>query len=527
MDPQPVVVASAASAQVVSADSTHQSKLRLLCSYGGRVVPRPNDKTLCYVGGETRLVAVDRRIAFSFPSFTAHLSHTLLNGRPFYIKYQLPKYELDSLISITTDEDLANMIDEYDRISLSPQSSRLRLFLFPVKFDPISRDSDTWFFDALRNEWKFADSGGRDVTEFQVDSEKKVGVDSVLGPESIVLETSSSFGSSSSSASVSNLPAIRIGADEGNWAPTPQDPKFNLAPVDSIGSDNSLANPNFQPPGYSYQDPIHSDQNKTVHSNPVEAESKMVQVKGYPLLEPTDHLPPALLQPTLQPPPQLQYTNPQLQTIIYHETVGRHVETESVVSDLSPQMDLLNPFQVSAYLLSQPTDQLRHQPLLPSPPPPLLPPQLIQQAHLGRVHPGTHYMPCCYINAVPTTSYPTIYPSCFEPQQQQSAHYQLKKPFPVFSTPVPEYASKVYQAAAASAGVTPPPAVPSDERQQTVEFPLSNEFTSEYEDPAHAQIYKSQPPAPASKLEAMANAATLISENLTQLNLGNKKPPVR
>ncbi|KAG5233946.1 octicosapeptide/Phox/Bem1p domain-containing family protein [Salix suchowensis] len=32
------------------------AKLRLMCSYGGHIIPRPHDKTLCYVGGETRIV---------------------------------------------------------------------------------------------------------------------------------------------------------------------------------------------------------------------------------------------------------------------------------------------------------------------------------------------------------------------------------------------------------------------------------------------------------------------------------------
>ena len=36
------------------------AKLRLMCSYGGHIIPRPHDKSLCYVSGETRLVVVDR-----------------------------------------------------------------------------------------------------------------------------------------------------------------------------------------------------------------------------------------------------------------------------------------------------------------------------------------------------------------------------------------------------------------------------------------------------------------------------------
>ncbi|PQP96648.1 uncharacterized protein Pyn_39358 [Prunus yedoensis var. nudiflora] len=110
------------------------TRLRLMCSYGGHIVPRPHDKSLCYVGGDTRIVVVDRHTSLS--DLSNRLSKTLLNGRPFTLKYQLPSEDLDSLISVTTDEDLDNMIDEYDRTATnnsnsSSKPSRLRLFLFP------------------------------------------------------------------------------------------------------------------------------------------------------------------------------------------------------------------------------------------------------------------------------------------------------------------------------------------------------------------------------------------------------------
>ncbi|OWM82348.1 hypothetical protein CDL15_Pgr001922 [Punica granatum] len=34
--------------------------------------------------------------------------------RPFTLKYQLPNEDLDSLITVSTDKDLDNMIDEHD-----------------------------------------------------------------------------------------------------------------------------------------------------------------------------------------------------------------------------------------------------------------------------------------------------------------------------------------------------------------------------------------------------------------------------
>ncbi|KAM1717231.1 hypothetical protein ACFX11_025091 [Malus domestica] len=102
------------------------AKLRLICSYDSHI-PRPHDKSLCYVGGESRIIVVERHsILFDLCS---RLSQTLFNGRCFSLKYQLPNEDLDSLISVTTDEDLDNMVEEYDRTaSASPHKpSRLRL----------------------------------------------------------------------------------------------------------------------------------------------------------------------------------------------------------------------------------------------------------------------------------------------------------------------------------------------------------------------------------------------------------------
>lgn len=130
-------------------------------------MPRPHDKSLCYVGGDTRIVVVDRHS--SLKDLCSRLSRTILNGRPFTLKYQLPNEDLDNLITVTTDEDLDNMIEEYDRIAagvaaaappLKPSpASRLRVFLFftkpesSVSMGSLLDDakSETWFVDALNN----------------------------------------------------------------------------------------------------------------------------------------------------------------------------------------------------------------------------------------------------------------------------------------------------------------------------------------------------------------------------------------
>lgn len=79
------------------------------------------------------------------------------------VKYQLPNEDLDALISVTTDEDLENMMDEYDRFAQNqnPRLARLRLFLFSNGDDSRassisslldgSMNREHWFFDALNS----------------------------------------------------------------------------------------------------------------------------------------------------------------------------------------------------------------------------------------------------------------------------------------------------------------------------------------------------------------------------------------
>ncbi|CAI9096127.1 OLC1v1032207C1 [Oldenlandia corymbosa var. corymbosa] len=252
------------------------AKLRLMCSYGGHIVPRPHDKSLCYVGGDTRIVVADRNTNLS--DFLLRLSKTVLAGKSFSLKYQLPNEDLDSLITVTTDEDFENMVEEYDRLHKNPcsKNSRLRLFLFSTKSEletsssiesllEHSSKSSEWFFNALNattpscKNRAFSETssvncllGLDDAMENQNPAVKDVDaqLDSITKrdgsgggipgkvnnnlstnynnngnlaqdvhsvPDSPMLETSSSFGSTSSSPSTTaNLPPIKVGSDEGS-----------------------------------------------------------------------------------------------------------------------------------------------------------------------------------------------------------------------------------------------------------------------------------------------------------------------
>ena len=147
------------------------------------------------------------------------------------------------------------MIDEYDRTSNNPslKPSRIRLFLFPTKPDSVqsippilesSAKSEDWFLNALNGAGLlnrgFSDSasvncllgldddvsgnnvehGVRDPVEgssqpgsFGNGKNLKQEVHSV--PDSPMLETTSSFGSTSSSPSLANLPPIRVHVEDG------------------------------------------------------------------------------------------------------------------------------------------------------------------------------------------------------------------------------------------------------------------------------------------------------------------------
>ncbi|CAH8355125.1 unnamed protein product [Eruca vesicaria subsp. sativa] len=114
-------------------DHNNHYKVRFMCSYGGKIQPRPHDNQLTYVNGETKILSVDRGIRF--PVLASKLSAVCgdVGGGDVLFKYQLPGEDLDALISVTNDDDLEHMMHEYDRlVRVSAKPARMRLFLFPV-----------------------------------------------------------------------------------------------------------------------------------------------------------------------------------------------------------------------------------------------------------------------------------------------------------------------------------------------------------------------------------------------------------
>ncbi|KAJ9557435.1 hypothetical protein OSB04_012049 [Centaurea solstitialis] len=108
-----------------SASASPTNRLKFLCSHGGKILPRPADGRLKYVGGETRVICVHRDVTIS--ELMRKLT-SMFDGE-MVLKYQLLPEDLDILVTVKSDEDLRHMIEECDRHELLG-APRLRAFLF-------------------------------------------------------------------------------------------------------------------------------------------------------------------------------------------------------------------------------------------------------------------------------------------------------------------------------------------------------------------------------------------------------------
>ena len=110
-------------------------KVKFLCSFGGKILPRPSDGMLRYVGGHTRIICLRRDVSFN--ELVQKMVDTY--GQQVVIKYQLPEEDLDALVSVSCPDDLENMMDEYEKLieRSSDGSAKLRVFLFSASdLDP-------------------------------------------------------------------------------------------------------------------------------------------------------------------------------------------------------------------------------------------------------------------------------------------------------------------------------------------------------------------------------------------------------
>ncbi|GMG99272.1 hypothetical protein Nepgr_001112 [Nepenthes gracilis] len=101
-------------------------KIKILCSFGGKILPRPSDGKLRYVGGETRIMRISKDVSWQE---LQQRTMGILN-QPHTVKYQLPGEDLDALVSVSSDEDLQNMMEECNILGDVEGSKKLRMFLF-------------------------------------------------------------------------------------------------------------------------------------------------------------------------------------------------------------------------------------------------------------------------------------------------------------------------------------------------------------------------------------------------------------
>ncbi|XP_039162688.1 trithorax group protein osa-like [Eucalyptus grandis] len=492
-------------ASAAAHDDLLPPKLRLMCSFGGHIIPRPHDKSLCYVGGETRIVVVDRHACLA--DLSARLSGTLLRGRPFALKYQLPSEELDSLISVTNDEDLLNMIDEYDRAACPSSSplrpSRLRLFLFFTKPETATSmgtllddsKSETWFVDALNNAGILPrgisdsattmdclvnlDPSGEPQNDLEAQVEdhhnnNAAAADDGSGgkqvkavqdvhfamPDSPVVEnSSSSYGSSSSSPSMSNLPPIRVRVDQRGVGIEDQFAHMSIAAAghpyrhDDIYGAFSAQPPPF-PAGI-----MASVAASAGMANQAGACGDSMSSRGPSDDERSDQgAPPAAFRKPPLPMLQTAQAQPphQKSAAAYNLPSPDSVASDSsIASACSLSRPMYYEDQAHAGLKEQrsgafsPTDPAdpAHQPPIPqaadpgyAPPPPSdhlppLPPQPQQPQQQQYVHMSTHYIPHPHQHQHQHQSQSPVLVSSYYPVYQTQSQQQQQLHHPVYMMP--------------------------------------------------------------------------------------------
>ncbi|KAG2715036.1 hypothetical protein I3760_03G057900 [Carya illinoinensis] len=470
--------------------TTTATKLRLMCSYGGHIVPRLSTNSLCYAGGDTKIISLNPLIITTLSSLTTLLSSTLSVPFPFTLKYLLPPHhDLSSLIPLASDPDLLFFLHHLIRLSSSScsfsssstTSSRIRLFLFPPSVIHHPK-TEVWFSDALKSAkimQKVVVMGREGDGDGQSESFSggELSNSAASNAESMVLESSSSFGSASSSASSSNLSSLKAQAEDAHGGANLQDIKVTLLSSDSFASDNSVTSAITHPQAATCLDPVvqvsflesgvpckHPELETKV---PSDSFSRIHSVAGCPL---------SLQSNQLQQKVQFVQVGA---NYIHHNPTG--------VLPISPCYQIYS---------AQPQQQFHYQPnqLFP-----------VYFVPVGQMTPGDLPMQFGLVNTATASNQHPIHPnpSLISPQ----VAYKDATVTPA----KPDLASQIYRSGHANVAM---PLVHShyDENQQQLmgipemhHQPQSTSIPSREppnfrneldDDPARIQIYKSQPPPP-------------------------------
>jgi hypothetical protein len=109
--------------------------MKLLCSHGGCLVSRGSDGAIRYAGGETRVLSVPRDA--SFRELTRRLAEMAGGAEVRAVRHRLADEALEDVtVSVTCDEELAHMRDEYDRLRATRPAARFRVFVTTMAAAP-------------------------------------------------------------------------------------------------------------------------------------------------------------------------------------------------------------------------------------------------------------------------------------------------------------------------------------------------------------------------------------------------------
>ncbi|XP_038995426.1 uncharacterized protein LOC120119690 isoform X1 [Hibiscus syriacus] len=292
-----------------NASLSSSTKVKFLCSFGGKILPRPHDKKLRYVGGETRMIRLSRDI--SFQEFVQKM--LAIYNEAHMIKYQLPGEDLDALVSVSCDDDLQNMMEECNVLE-DGGLQKPRIFLFSSSdledsqygLGSVEDDSEVQYVVAVNG----MDLGSRKNSIAASASENNL--DELLGLN-VVREASRTVAEAAASSSASSSASLTA-----------------IAPASTVQSSNAPAS--------------------TVQSSNVPA-SKVQSSNAVSSMVQSSHAPSSAVQTSHVPSPTLQSSQP----VLYgygsqpsnHVMPGENLVSVPVHGHVNPQVALADMgFQV-------------------------------------------------------------------------------------------------------------------------------------------------------------------------------------
>lgn len=430
------------------------------------------------------------------------------------------------------------MLEEHDRMTTtaSATSSRIRLFLFPVKPESLGSalldsKADSWFSDALNNtriarRGQSTDSGfGHELIGFENTGGSNSGENlSAIGggaageakqtldfgggsvPESMVLETSSSFGSTSSSISMSNIPAIGVQAEDGGV--NLQDKRVRgPSSSASIESDNIVGSPGFHPKVGIHQEPLVQVMSSMASHSLIEAESsmanpsliqtpKMVQVSGYQLPQTLDGK---------HPQHGMQYVHGGACYVPHYPSGPLPVSSCYPFYQVPMQQPQQTPYplnqQYPIYLVPVQQMQSHSMSVLSN-----INHAAVMASNLPPLHPQS-------VMNSPSIAYKEVMAA----QSVSESGSKVYTTVPTASLPIsaPSQSQQQYTA-------LPEPQL-SSQPVSTASVPAVNDANEFDDDLAYNQIYKSQPPPPSfiSQCQTITKGAVLLPESSMQMHSNN------